>query len=663
MSSEPVYSTALQANISNLASDLPVQCPKPTCTGLNPSAQSFIPNSQSISRPDGGLLALPFQLADHHGTSLPQDNWVTGNYCQAIWKYGSYDMIPSAWPSCNYENQHRHPNFDFRGIFHPQSAYESLITGGNFWNPTPNAYSPHYYPSATILDALNRGHRRPITVAAPTCAFKNPPPPSLSDRYKTFHHFAKLPTEIRLKIWAQNLPQPQTVHLNYNIRDIPKDLYNRPDLFGNWQILHGHGAVANSQICQESRAELIRGGYEFVPLASDHTAGFWFNYSTDRMFWNTNASWGSGILQDHFAKYRQHRTDPASYEKGPVCGPSFLPLGDRFSNKLRHLSISTRLFAEWSFLGGNIYHDREDDDWDPCRACYPSLRNGHSHCLSCCQFLVGGIRWIVLLYDLLQTLDKLEIVMIPDHVDTYMAGDFQFQATKYSDLEESARDIAITRFLRIESRQLKDSPELALIIDSKLEIVEIAGVKTSQSYIRHGSLANEYLNLYQTDEEKAQAPDAYDEIHIIGADSMEWTSAEGHAKLLEEVGSFADVCPVLLLRANRFKVTCDVPGCIGKRLCDKMDQFGVCTDFHCQRSDNKVIHVRKTCAMEANFGSWQGVCTYNTYGGGHIEEHERKRVHEGEPGGEHEWICRKASASLIPAHEMGLWLVDEKNAA
>jgi hypothetical protein len=52
------------------------------------------------------------------------------------------------------------------------------------------------------------------------------------------------------------------------------------------------------------------------------------------------------------------------------------------------------------------------------------------------------------------------------------------------------------------------------------------------------------------------------------------------------------------------------------------------------------------------------MCTYDIHGDS--SDHEKQRVHEGEPGGEYEWSCREASAKLIPAHEMGLWLVDKE---
>ena len=132
------------------------------------------------------------------------------------------------------------------------------------------------------------------TIAAPTAISDNPPLPEPSQIYTTFTLFPSLPPEIRLHIWKCMFPGPRILHINYNIHNIIARYshYRGRQCRGQWTIFDGVNTsdLPTLRICQESRFETFNSGYELPHGLEGGAWSFWFNYNTDTMFFNSNAS-------------------------------------------------------------------------------------------------------------------------------------------------------------------------------------------------------------------------------------------------------------------------------------------------------------------------------------------------------------------------------------
>jgi hypothetical protein len=103
--------------------------------------------------------------------------------------------------------------------------------------------------------------------------------------------------------------------------------------------------VPNINTCQESRAEALKTGFEFVRLRNDITKGHWFNFDTDSMFWNTNAR-----ALNFYGYYDEADFDPCCDHA--VLPPKDLPVRGRLEN-LKVLSVSDALWTDWPFVTDN----------------------------------------------------------------------------------------------------------------------------------------------------------------------------------------------------------------------------------------------------------------------------------------------------------------------
>lgn len=142
----------------------------------------------------------------------------------------------------------------------------------------------------------------------------------------TFHHFARLPTEVRLQIWALLNPLPQIFHVSYEkILHSPRwnSLSGTLEYWGTWCILSPKPRLPNLFICQESRHE-CRKLSSIVRLLHNDKQGTFFNFATDTLFLTTNVALYS--IRD-----RTHKVLPPHYGGSP------------FSHKIRHLAISGEL--------------------------------------------------------------------------------------------------------------------------------------------------------------------------------------------------------------------------------------------------------------------------------------------------------------------------------
>jgi hypothetical protein len=182
--------------------------------------------------------------------------------------------------------------------------------------------------------ASNPGTSEEKQLAAPTRALANPPPPPISEQFSTFHRFPDLPAEIRVKIWALINPPPQILHINYDVYE--KDDRSRwnhrrgkREWRGKWIITSPKIKLVNLSICQESRDECLR-VYSPVRLLRHNTQQAFFNFKTDTMFLNTNAT--------------------KSDKENKVLPPEGLPFASNVGEQIRHLAISMHLWFTWPFL-------------------------------------------------------------------------------------------------------------------------------------------------------------------------------------------------------------------------------------------------------------------------------------------------------------------------
>lgn len=141
---------------------------------------------------------------------------------------------------------------------------------------------------------LAEGITDDVIIAAPTMVNPNPelPPHHVPD---TFHLFSRLPTEIRLKIWALSRIAPHILHVKYQHDDFVYT-FKRPYLGSihnicSWIFENKKDPFTSLAICQESRLEALKSrffqDYERIHLHGDVTQRAWFNFKTDTYFLNT----------------------------------------------------------------------------------------------------------------------------------------------------------------------------------------------------------------------------------------------------------------------------------------------------------------------------------------------------------------------------------------
>jgi hypothetical protein len=142
---------------------------------------------------------------------------------------------------------------------------------------------PEPFPFATFpqVEATSATTSPPFSnVAAPTAVVDRPD--IVLGVAGTFPFF---PTEIRLKIWKANL-RPQVLHVIYDLNYERKVRYAW--MHGRQYRVAWHfntaPNLANRSICQESRAEADKAGYQLLRLQDNVTEARWYNPEIDSLF-------------------------------------------------------------------------------------------------------------------------------------------------------------------------------------------------------------------------------------------------------------------------------------------------------------------------------------------------------------------------------------------
>jgi len=211
-------------------------------------------------------------------------------------------------------------------IFPQVNKPPALLVGSssNFHSTRNHTLIPEFSRFQKFIDQRDRElSSRPMGLYAPIGEPEIPPA-------STFHYFARLPTEVRLQIWALLNPSPQIFHISYEkILHSPRlnSLSGTLEYWGTWCILSPKPRLPNLFICQESRHE-CRKLYSIVRLLYDDKQGTFFNFAIDTLFLTTNVAlrpiWDT-----------THTVLPPHYGGSP------------FSHKIRHLAIGGELWFAW----------------------------------------------------------------------------------------------------------------------------------------------------------------------------------------------------------------------------------------------------------------------------------------------------------------------------
>ncbi len=227
----------------------------------------------------------------------------------------------------------------------PQSARDQSNTPDDEMRKSPSLESLNISASPKLETTKALGP--PVaSYAAPTPVVKRSD--LALDAPDTFHLFPFLPTEIRHKIWKANI-RHQVLQVIY---DVHYETYRRNS------YLHGHqyraawrfttskiSNVANRAICQESRAELAKAGYELLRLSDDPTKVRWFNPEFDTLFLDTNAHLDVPFDNEAYEDYEQ--------EVASVLPPMGEPLCPGGMANIRHLAVNDTLWTTWPFSEDN----------------------------------------------------------------------------------------------------------------------------------------------------------------------------------------------------------------------------------------------------------------------------------------------------------------------
>ena len=150
----------------------------------------------------------------------------------------------------------------------------------------------------------------------------------------TFHYFAKLPTELRCKIWDLALPSQYILHIYFGYRQIRSG-----DWHGTWTFGNGLKSISNLAVCQESRAEALRRGYIQIRMNGERR---WMNAKEDIMFWNI---FPLGILP---AGGQPGRNDlyGVPIDPDPAYPSHRPPIKEKLLTDIQNLAISGRLWTD-----------------------------------------------------------------------------------------------------------------------------------------------------------------------------------------------------------------------------------------------------------------------------------------------------------------------------
>jgi hypothetical protein len=197
----------------------------------------------------------------------------------------------------------------------------------------------------------------------------------------TFHLFPFLPTEIRHKIWKANIrPHVFQVIYDVNFETDRRDSYMHGHQYrAAWRFTTSQiNNVANRAICQESRAELAKAGYELLRLSDDPTKVRWFNPEFDTLFLDTNASLDIPFDDEYYEDYEQ--------DVDSVLPPVGEPLFPGGLQNIMHLAVNDTLWTDWPFSEDNgtdasceycpdFHWDDTKDDFKEMIAEMPVLEN------------------------------------------------------------------------------------------------------------------------------------------------------------------------------------------------------------------------------------------------------------------------------------------------
>ena len=162
----------------------------------------------------------------------------------------------------------------------------------------------------------------------------------------SFNRFPFFPPEIRLKVWKANL-RPQTLHVIYDINLVTREraTYLRGRQYrAAWRFTCSPAAnMPNRSICQESRAEAEKQGYEVVRLKDNITEARWFNPEVDSLFLDTNARAQAPYDEGYYEHFVDNVLPPVAQpflHKDVMC-------------RVRVLAVSDALWTDWPFSSDN----------------------------------------------------------------------------------------------------------------------------------------------------------------------------------------------------------------------------------------------------------------------------------------------------------------------
>ena len=162
----------------------------------------------------------------------------------------------------------------------------------------------------------------------------------------TFHLFPFLPTEIRHKIWKANI-RPQVVQIIYDVNyetDRRNSYMHGHQYRAAWRFTDSQEKnVPNRTICQESRAEVAKAGYDVIRLRDDPTQARWFNHELDTLFLDTNAD----------VDYPFDDADYDAQESDSALPPVGKPLFAGGMRNIKYLAVNDHLWTEWPFSEDN----------------------------------------------------------------------------------------------------------------------------------------------------------------------------------------------------------------------------------------------------------------------------------------------------------------------
>jgi hypothetical protein len=202
--------------------------------------------------------------------------------------------------------------------------------------------TPESFPFATFpqVEATSTTTPPPFSnVAAPTAVVDRPG--IVFGVAGTFQLFPFFPTEIRLKIWKANL-RPQMLHVIYDLKYERQVRYTW--MYGRqyrvaWRF-NAAPNLANRSICQESRAEADKAGYQLLRLRDNVTEVRWCNPEIDSLFLDTNARAHAPYDEEYYEPHVGNVLPPV---RQPIFG----------LENLKSLAVGDALWTDWPFSWDN----------------------------------------------------------------------------------------------------------------------------------------------------------------------------------------------------------------------------------------------------------------------------------------------------------------------